>query len=122
MHFINLQYGDCVTGIEQVRRQYGVQIHDWDDSDPLSDLYDFVAQVAALDLVISVDNATVHVAAALGAPVWVLQPFAPEWRWLAEGEGSYWYPAVRQFRQSTPGDWQPVFNQVTSELETLLAQ
>jgi len=121
VQFINLQYGDCTRELQQANASLGVQIHDWCDVDPLCHLDDFAAQLAALDLVISVDNATVHMAGALGVPVWVLQPFAPEWRWLLECEDSYWYDSVRQFRQSRHGDWQGVFTRVRQALEKRLA-
>ncbi len=103
--FVNLQYGERAHEIEEFRQRYGLTINDWSDVDPLKDLDDFAAQIAALDLVISIDNSTVHLAGALGVPVWVLQPFAPDWRWLLGTGGSYWYPSVRQFRQSARGDW-----------------
>jgi len=72
VYFINLQYGDCSGEIREAKEQLGITIHDWDDADSLKDLDGFAAQVAALDLVISVDNATVHMAGALGVPVWTL--------------------------------------------------
>ncbi len=108
--FVNLQYGSRAREIDEFRQRYGLAINDWSDVDPLRDLDDFAAQIAALDLVISVDNSTVHLAGALGVPAWVLQPFAPDWRWLLGVEDSYWYPSVRQFRQSVRGDWAGVLH------------
>jgi hypothetical protein len=117
--FVNLQYGGSRAEINEVSSRCGVQILDWEDANPLVNLDDFAAQIAALDLVISIDNATVHMAGALGVPVWVLQPFAPEWRWLLDREDSYWYPGVRQFRQSMPGNWGAVFERVATELNRM---
>lgn len=116
-HFVNLQYGNASADIGQAR-SLGVVIHDWDDSDPLQDLDDFAAKIAALDLVISVDNSTVHLAGALGGPVWVLQPFAPDWRWLRRREDSPWYPSVRQFRAAGEGRWEEVFALVARSLSS----
>lgn len=65
-----------------------------------------------LDLVISVDTAVAHLAGALGVPVWILIPFAPDWRWLREGETTAWYPSARLFRQEKWGDWDGVFSRV----------
>jgi ADP-heptose:LPS heptosyltransferase len=65
-----------------------------------------------MDLVVTIDNSTAHMAAALGVPTWILLPFAPDWRWLLAREDSPWYPAMRLFRQSEPGQWQTVLEQV----------
>jgi ADP-heptose:LPS heptosyltransferase len=115
-HFINLQYGDTTADRERARQQMGAVIHDWEDSDPLKDMDYFAAKVAMLDLVISVDNSTVHMAGALGVTAWVLQPFAPDWRWLREREDSPWYPSVRLFRADRPGAWEGVLSRIVQSL------
>ena len=116
VQFINLQYGDCKHELEVVKENLGITIYDWEDADPLKDLDDFAAQIFALDLVISVDNATVHMAGALGGSVWTLIPFIPEWRWMLHREDSPWYPTMRLFRQLSPGDWKTVIDKVQGEL------
>jgi tetratricopeptide (TPR) repeat protein len=116
IQYVNLQYGDCDEELRVAKESIGVTIHDWEDADPLKDLDNFASQVAALDLVISIDNATVHMAGALGIPVWTLLPFVPNWRWMLDREGSPWYPAMRLFRQPSPGEWQPVMDRVKDEL------
>jgi tetratricopeptide (TPR) repeat protein len=88
--------------------------------DYTAELPDFAATAAlisALDLVISVDSAVAHLAGALGPPVWLLNRFAPDWRWLLGRDDSPWYPTLRQFRQSAPGDWAHVLRQVRAALE-----
>jgi len=120
IHFINLQYGNCKDELAEAKQSLGIEIHDWEDADPLKDLDDFSAQISALDLVISIDNSTVHMAGALATPVWILLPFAPEWRWLTDRDDSYWYPNVRHFRQCTPDSWNNVFRNVTEELNNIL--
>ena len=70
--------------------------------------FDTAARLVPLDLVISVDTAVAHLAASLGKPVWLLNRFAPDWRWGHTGERSPWYPSLRQFRQRAPGDWETV--------------
>ncbi len=114
--FVNLQYGDTHAERQLVRTRFGVNVHHWEDSNPLVELDDFAAQVAALDLVISIDNATVHLAGALGKPTWVLLPFAPDWRWLLGCDDSPWYPSIRLFRQPAQGAWQPVHTRVAAAL------
>ena len=116
-NFINLQYGDCIEEINQVEESMGVSINDWSDADPLKDLDNFAAQIAALDLVISIDNSTVQFAGALGTPVWVLLPFAPEWRWFLNRDDSPWYPSVRLFRQKDLDEWGSVFEEVINSLK-----
>jgi ADP-heptose:LPS heptosyltransferase/tetratricopeptide (TPR) repeat protein len=79
------------------------------DLDPfLLDFSDTAAFIAALDLVISVDTAVVHLAGALGKPVWVALAAVSDWRWLTDREDSPWYPQTRLFRQSEAGDWRSV--------------
>jgi tetratricopeptide (TPR) repeat protein len=117
LNFINLQYGDCKEELKEVKEKLGITIHDWEDADPLKDLDHFAAEIAALDLILSVDNSTVHMAGALGKPVWVLLPFVPDWRWMLDREDSPWYPTVRLFRQPAPGYWESVMERVARELQ-----
>jgi tetratricopeptide (TPR) repeat protein len=85
----------------------------------LRDFADTAAVVSLLDLVVSADTALVHLAGALGAPVWVLVPFSPDFRWLLQREDSPWYPTVRLFRQPRFGDWDSVLARVKKALESL---
>jgi tetratricopeptide (TPR) repeat protein len=84
--------------------------------DALGDFDDTAAVVALADLVISVDTSVVHLAGAMGRPVWALLPFQPDWRWLLDRADSPWYPTVRLFRQPKPGDWESVMARVKEEL------
>lgn len=83
------------------------------------DLDDTAAMIANLDLVISVDTAIAHLAGAMGKPVWVLLPFASDWRWLSNRKDSPWYPTARLFRQTKPNDWSTVIEQVRVSLARL---
>jgi hypothetical protein len=67
-------------------------------------------------LVITVETAVAHLAGALGRPVWVPLAFVPAWRWLLGREDSPWYPTMRLFRQTTPGDWATVVRALTDAL------
>lgn len=117
IHFINLQYGDCTRELQEAEKKLGVTIHSYKDPDPLKDLDGFAAQISALDLVISVDNSTVHLAGALGIPVWALLPKGCDWRWMKKFEDTPWYASVRLFRQKKHGDWKEIFEHVSSNLE-----
>jgi len=115
--FVNLQYGDRRADLEAVRRDLGVEILHDESVDPLKNLDDFAAQTAAMDLVISIDNSTVHMAGALNVPVWVMLPAVPDWRWMLDRSDSPWYPSVRLFRQALAGEWTPVIARVAEELK-----
>ena len=114
--FVNLQYGDCRADLASVRRDIGVEVFHDDRVDPLRSLDDFAAQTAAMDLVISIDNSTVHMAGALNIPVWALLPAVPDWRWMLGRIDSPWYSSVRLFRQPAAGDWTAVIDLVAREL------
>lgn len=78
------------------------------------------AIIENLDLVISPDTAIAHLAGGLGALTWVALMAQPDWRWLRGRDDSPWYPSMRLFRQSVPGDWGPVFERMAAEVQKLL--
>ena len=86
----------------------------------LGDFADTAAAAAALDLVIAVDTSVAHLAGALGRPVWMLTPYALDWRWLRDREDSPWYPTVRLFRQTDSREYASVLDRVRSELRGLI--
>ena len=90
-----------------------------DLSDRLTDFADTAIIISQLDLVITVDTSVAHLAGAMGKPVWVLLPFAPDWRWTLNREDSPWYPTMRLFRQTKGGDWLGVFERVKTALSHL---
>lgn len=80
------------------------------------DFADTAAIVDNLDLVISVDTAVAHLCGAMAKPVWLLLPFAPDWRWLLGRDDSPWYATMRLFRQKSPGQWDAVIASVVERL------
>jgi len=92
-----------------------------DFSSELHDLDATAALVQAVDLVIGVDGPMVHLAGALGKPVWLLNQYGGSWRWLLERDDSPWYPTLRQFRQKSPGDWREVLAAVRAALHERIA-
>ena len=88
---------------------------------PLGDFAETAEAIAALDLVITVDTATAHLAGALGTPVWLMLPYAPDWRWQLNRHDSPWYGAMRLFRQPEPGDWNAVIRAVAAALRVRYA-
>ena len=113
---VDLQYGDTIRERRDFEAETGIRVIHDDGIDPLADLDGFAAQVAAMDLVISVSNTTVHMAGALGVPTWVMLSTAPLGRWFVGREDSPWYGSVRLFRQQERDEWGPVLKDVEAEL------
>lgn len=85
-------------------------------SSEIRDFEDTAAILCVTDLLISVDSSPVHLAGALGRPVWVMLPFVPDWRWLLGRDDSPWYPQARLFRQHARGDWTGVTAAIAAQL------
>ena len=110
--FYSLQVGPGSGQIRQTESAAAIIDH----SALIQDFADTAALMKQLDLIISVDTAVAHLAGALARPVWTLLPFVPDWRWRLETEETPWYPTMRLFRQSSPGDWNSVIRRVAGEL------
>ena len=111
--WFSLQKGAGAAQLERV-----AEARDVVPLDPQSDFGRTAALVDALDAVVTVDTSIAHLAGALGKPVFVLLPFAPDWRWGIAGDRTRWYPTARLFRQPAVGDWDSA---VASLRESLLA-
>ncbi len=123
VRFISLQKGEEAEGqLHHLRAMgwSGPQVED--HSAELQDFADTAALIENLDLVISVDTSTAHLAAAMGKPTWVLNRHDTCWRWMIGRDDSPWYPSLRLFRQAAPGDWTPVVARVRAGLSRLLAE
>ncbi len=110
--FYSLQKGEKSEELQQLPTK--IKVKDLDSQ--LNDYADTAAIINQLDLVISVDTSVIHLAGALGKPVWTLLCYNPDWRWLIDQNDTPWYPTMRLFRQSQPGDWQGVTEQVQQAL------
>jgi tetratricopeptide (TPR) repeat protein/ADP-heptose:LPS heptosyltransferase len=93
-----------------------------DLGDRLGDFHNTAAILCKLDLVITCDSAPAHLAGALGIPVWVALAHLADWRWMADRADSPWYPTMRLYRQSRPGDWDEVFARIAADLAAACAQ
>jgi tetratricopeptide (TPR) repeat protein len=109
LSFVNLQHGPSAAGLGLP------DLTPW-----MTDYAETAALIQNLDLVITVDTSVAHLAGALGKPVWIMLPHAPDWRWLLERSDNPWYRSARLFRQPTAGDWTSVLAEVTRELVSLL--
>jgi hypothetical protein len=115
--FYGLQKGEPAEGELRAAEQAG-----W-DGPPITDLAPWIADfadtaaiIANLDLVLTVDTSTAHLAGAMGKPVWILNRFDACWRWMLDRSDSPWYPTARLFRQPAPGDWDSVMAEVRQAL------
>ena len=113
MRWVSLQYGAVAADLGQARER-GIAIEHWPEA--INDYDETAALLCALDLVVSVCTAVVHLSGALGRPTWVLVPAVAEWRYGRMGSGMPWYPNARLFRQEVPGDWAPVLASVRGAL------
>jgi tetratricopeptide (TPR) repeat protein len=117
--FINLQYGDVSGDLEELTRQIGDKVY-WDrDVNAMGDMDPFAAQVAAMDLVISVDNSTVHFAGGLGKPCWAMLPMNSDWRWQIDRTDTVWYDSVELVRPDKEGGWDGVIDRVAKRVANL---
>jgi tetratricopeptide (TPR) repeat protein len=82
----------------------------------LTDFANTAALIEVLDLIISVDTSVAHLAGALGKPVWLLNRYDSCWRWPRDRNDTAWYPTMRLFRQTSPGDWAGVIRRVVEAL------
>jgi hypothetical protein len=115
--FFSLQKG---AGSEQLHDSPRFAERVIDHTREFTDWADTAAFVANLELVISVDTGVVHLAGAIGKPVWTMLSTASEWRWLEQSRAdSPWYPTMRLFRQERLHDWAGVARQVADELRKL---
>jgi tetratricopeptide (TPR) repeat protein len=88
----------------------------------LEDFIDTAALIMQMDVVVTVDTSVAHLAGALGKPVWILLPYAPDYRWLLERDDSPWYPSARLFRQHAIGDWSGVLADLANALRDFRVQ
>ncbi len=116
VQFINIQYGSVAEDIQQIKQQYGVEIYQ-DDFDPFDDIEKAIAQISALDMVISVSNASVHISGQLNIPTWVILNSRPLWHWFENDDRTVWYDSLKLFRQNQLSGWRPVLNEVARALK-----
>ena len=89
----------------------------------VNDTWDFLETAAIIsncDLIITSDTAVAHLAGGMGKTTWLLLKKVPEWRWGLEGDSTFWYPTMRLFRQSEPGNWTEVIQRVKLALQQQL--
>jgi len=114
IQFVSLQNRD--SGL-QAAHAPGLNLIDLHQE--LLDFADTAALAANMDLIISVDTSVAHLCGGMGKPVWILLKHHPDWRWLSEGDRSYWYNNARLFRQQKKNNWYPVLEEIEQQLAIL---
>ena len=112
VRLIGLQTGVGTEQLAEVRDLFAVTELAGEVDQQSGPFMDTAAVMKNLELVITSDTALAHLAGALGVPVWVALPFAPDWRWLLARSDSPWYPTMRLFRQPSAGDWEGIFGEM----------
>ena len=112
IQFVSLQIGPAANQITDPSNKLGIVDHTMH----LTDFADTAAAIAALDLVITVDTAVAHLAGAIGKETFLLLDYAPDFRWLRDRDDTPWYPSLRLYRQSAPGDWYDPVERIAAEL------
>jgi Flp pilus assembly protein TadD len=115
LRFVSLQAG--IPAAQGQEPPPGMELID--PMEHVRDFADTAAIIDNLDVVISVDTSVIHLAGAMGKPVFLLDRYDNCWRWLHGRTDSPWYPAMTIFRQPKPGDWASVMTRATSALATL---
>jgi hypothetical protein len=117
VRLVSLQKGPGAAQIQQLEPGFAIWEPGQSEQMTTQALLDTAALIKNLDLVISVDTGTCHLAGALGVPVWVPLSAIGEWRWLLHREDTPWYPTMRLFRQKKLGRWREVFRRMVRELK-----
>ena len=111
--WVNLQV-DATTEESEILTQLGCSLY----PGTINCLADSAALISCMDVVVSVDTAVSHLAAAMGRTTWImLNQYGTDWRWLLNRADSPWYPAARLFRQPSIGNWGPVITQISKHLK-----
>ncbi len=115
--FFSLQKGEAAeTEIYGHEELYWPKRNFYNFSNDIHDFADTAALISQMDLVISVDTSTLHLAAAMGKPTWLLNKYDTCWRWLLDRDTSPWYPSLKIYRQDATMDWKPVLERVAADL------
>lgn len=112
-HCVVLQQGYGREQIDQIAQYFPI-VDLGEDLDKDAAFFDTAAIMANLDLIITSDTSIPHLAGATGRPVWVVLPYAPDWRWLLDRVDSPWYRCMRLFRQNAPRDWPSALAKVSN--------
>lgn len=120
---VSLQKDEAQTDIVNL----GLEGIVFDPMGRVEDFADTAAIISELDLVIAVDSAVVHLAAAMGKQTIMLSPYTRCWRWWGIqnehwGSGAPWYNDMSIFSQSRDGSWDAALLSATSFVQRLIEE
>ena len=118
--FINLQFGEFDEDLQHLKLEHGINIQAIKDIDNYNDIEGLAALINCLDLVITIQNSTAHLAGALGKNTWIMLTKNARWHWLTNEKKSLWYPTAKLFRQEKIGDWNTVINSIGMNLKKII--
>ena len=118
--FVNLQYGDTDDDVDKAARLSGARIYTDPGLDRFTDLDGLAAMTAALDQVITTSNITPMIAGAVGVPCWIMLRKSAYWYWGTAATQSPFFASVKCYRQSTPGEWEDVIEQLALDFRHAL--
>jgi ADP-heptose:LPS heptosyltransferase len=115
--FINLQYGNINNSLKEINQLSDKSIYQVPGVDLTNNLESLSSIISNCDLIITIDNSTAHLASALGKPVWILLPYANDFRWMENSEDTIWYKNTLLLRQTEKEDWSQVIYNINSALD-----
>ena len=121
--FINLQYGKSEEDLKFIETKFGIKIKTINEVDNYNNIDDYAALISCLDLVITIQNSTAHIASALGKKTFVTvsKLGTPKWHWHADKKKSLWYPSLTIFLQEKIGNWDNVITDINNDLNKLIS-
>ena len=117
VNFINIQYGNVLKQIKEVKLLSGNEILKVPFTDITRDINSLASIIKKCDLIISIDNSTAHLSASLGHPTWVLLPYSADFRWMEEITPAIWYQNTTLIRQEKENDWNSVVDLVCNAID-----
>ena len=114
--FVSLQYGDTQDDIKKLYDATGIAIKTVDQIDTFTDIDKLASLIACCDEVVTIDNSTVHLAAAIGVCTHLLLPFVCDWRWFAHQHGSLWYRDLNVYKRDEIQSWSDILPQINAAL------
>jgi len=112
----SLQKSTGLDELNTISADSKLNIFDQDFDETNGPFMDTAAVMKNLDLVITIDTSIAHLAGALGVPTWLVLPSKADWRWMKDRSDSPWYPTMRLFRQTEPGNWEDVMTAIENDL------
>jgi hypothetical protein len=117
VQLVSLQHGPAAVQLRAVAGQWPITDLGGHLDEQAGPFMDRAAVMKNLDLIVTSDTSIVHLAGALGVPVWVALGRVPYWCFVRDGEHTPWYPTMRLFRQERRGDWGPLFERIAHALK-----